>query len=82
MVHLTSGVCDNACSALSFLFVECDMDKNSTEVSKNVWCKFGLYKKGCHHASARERQALGLCTSEGKDPMPIVALIYLCGKKQ
>jgi hypothetical protein len=36
IVHLTAGVYDNACSALSFLFVKCDMDKNSTEVSKNV----------------------------------------------
>jgi hypothetical protein len=32
MVRLTAGAYDNACSALSFLFVECDMDKNSTQV--------------------------------------------------
>ena len=38
----------------------------------------GLYKKGHCCASARERHALGLCTSEGKDPIPITALLYLC----
>ena len=36
-VRLAAGPYDNSCSALSFLFVECDMDQNSTEVSKNVW---------------------------------------------
>ena len=54
------------------------MDKNSTAVTKNLWRTIGLYKKGCRCASARERRALGLCMSEGKDPMPIAALIYLC----
>jgi hypothetical protein len=77
-VRATAGAYDDACAAFSYLFVECDMDKNSTEVSKNLWHKIGLYKKGCHNTSARERQALGLHTSEGKDPMPIAALIYLC----
>ena len=77
-VNFTAGVYDNACCDLSCLFVECDMEKNSTEVSKNVWHKIGMYNKGCCRSSASERQACGIHTLEGKDPMPIAALIYLC----
>jgi hypothetical protein len=65
-------------SALAFLFVECETDKIASEVSKNLWKKVSLYKKGCRRANARERQELGLRTTKGKDPMPLAALVYLC----
>ena len=42
-----------------------------------MWQNLGMYKKGTHCKGARERQALGLRTTEGKDPIPLVAYIHL-----
>jgi len=36
-----------------------------------------MYKKGTRHKGARERQALGLRTTEGKDPIPLAAHTHL-----
>jgi hypothetical protein len=66
-VRLSAGAYDNACSALAFLFVECDIDKNATNSTKDLWRKIGLYKKGCRRRTAQERQSLGLRTQEGKE---------------
>ena len=37
----------------------------------------GLYKKGNRQKDAHERQALGLWTVEGKDPIPLAAYMHL-----
>jgi hypothetical protein len=78
IVHLSASAYDNACSSLAFLFVECDCSKDYSPVSKNLWRKITLYKKGYHQESAKERSDLGLRTAEGKDPLPLACLIYLC----
>ena len=36
-----------------------------------------MYKKGTRCKGARERQALGLQTTEGKDPIPLAAYTHL-----
>jgi hypothetical protein len=77
-VRLSASAYDNACSSLAFLFVECDCSKDYSPVSKNLWRKITLYKKGCRRESAKECSDLGLRTAEGKDPLPLACLIYLC----
>jgi hypothetical protein len=77
-VHLSASAYDNACSSLAFLFVEFDCSKDHCHVSKNLWRKTTLYKKGCSGESAKECSDLGLRTAEGKDPLLLTCLIYLC----
>ena len=45
LVRLSSTAYDGACSALSFLFVECDIPKDHSPVSTELR-KIGMYKKG------------------------------------
>jgi hypothetical protein len=54
------------------------MSKDATPVTKYSWRKISLYKKVCRHLSAQERKDHGLHISEGKDQLPLPALIYLC----
>jgi hypothetical protein len=72
-IRLCAGTFSNACSALSHLFTECNVDKGAHHSSRFLWRKLALYMKGLRRTGARERQKHGLRTSEGKDPMPFEA---------
>ena len=76
-IHLGAGSFSAACSALAFVFTECGIEKDGTPVAKHLWKQIALYMKGTRRTGARERQALGLRTIEGKDPMPFVAYVRL-----
>ena len=76
-IRLGAGSFSGACSALAFLFVECDIEKDATQNSKDLWWKVSLYMQGAHRTVVREHQALGLCMIEGKDPMPFPAYVKL-----
>jgi len=78
-VRLTASSYDGVCSALSFLFSECDLEKDHCETSKALWKKIGVYKRGYRQESAAQRREAGLRTAKGKDPLPLACLIYLAG---
>ena len=76
-IRLKPSSYDGVSSSLANLFVECNVSKDSTEGIKEMWRNLGMYKKGTRHKGARERQALGLRTTEGKDPIPLAAYTHL-----
>ncbi len=76
-ICLGVGSFSDACSALAFLFVECGIEKDATQNSKDLWRKISLYMQGACRTVAREHQALGLCMIEGKDLMPFPAYVKL-----
>ncbi len=76
-IRLKPSSYDGVSSSLANLFVECNVSKDSTEGIKEMWRNLGMYKKGTRRKGARERQALGLRTTEGKDPIPLAAYTHL-----
>lgn len=62
---------------LSYIFTECKGEKDVTAASRDLWKKVALYLKDTQRTGARQHQALGLCTIEGKDPMPCHAYVKL-----
>ena len=63
-IRLTKVSFDGACSALSFLFLECGVSKEKAN-SRELWTKLGTYKRGSSRRGAQERKKLGLSTVEG-----------------
>ena len=48
------GSFSNACSALSRLFTECNVEKGATIAPKHLWKQNALYLKGAQRTGARE----------------------------
>lgn len=68
---------DGVTSALSCLFTDCKIARDVNETVKHMWETIPLYKKGSGRKGAKERQSIGLRQTEGKDPMPFAAFLYL-----
>lgn len=64
-IRLGVGSFSNACSALSHLFLECNVDKSATRASRFLWKKLSIYLKGTRRTGARERQEHGIRVTEG-----------------
>ena len=76
-LRLTASSFDGVCSSLANLFTECEVPKDVSAATKDMWLRLSTYKKGSRRASARERREVGLCTAEGKGPLPVKCLQYL-----
>jgi hypothetical protein len=76
-LRLTASSFDGVCSSLANLFTECEVPKDVSAATKDMWLRLSTYKKGSRRASARERREAGLRTAEGKDPLPVKCLQYL-----
>jgi hypothetical protein len=84
-LRLKPGSYKNACVGLGHLYTKCGVDRGGTPVTRFLWEKLSLYLKGSTKTSAQQREALGMRTVEGKDPIPIEAynhLANLAGKRQ
>lgn len=76
-IRLSPSSYDAACSALSHLFTESGISKESNESTKELWTKLSAYKKGTRRLGVKEKDNLGLSTDEGKKPLPFSAYKYL-----
>jgi hypothetical protein len=76
-VRLHPSSYDSVTSSLGCLFTECKVARDVNAQVKQMWEQIPLYKKGSARKGAKERQALGLRMTEGKDPMSLAAYIQL-----
>jgi hypothetical protein len=76
-IRLGPGSYSTARSALAFLYSECGVSRDLSSNTKYLWRQLPIYQKGCARTSATEREALGLRTLEGKDPIPFAAYEHL-----
>ena len=59
IIRLSRASFDGAFSALSFIFLECGVQKDEG-ISKELWTKLGAYKRGSSRRGAQERKKLGV----------------------
>lgn len=77
-ISLSKSSYDGVTSALVNLYTECGVSRDVNNDVKEMCQLISIYKKGVTRDGARQRQALGLRTTEGKDSLPFAAYTYLC----
>jgi hypothetical protein len=76
-VRLHKSSYDGFTSSLAFLHKECGIPRDINPTVKKMWETISQYKKGTVRDGARQRKELGIRSSEGKDPLPFAAYVYL-----
>ena len=75
IVRLRLSSFEAHCSALAYLFTECDKDRDAT--CPGLFNELSKYKKGTRRMSAKERKKHGLRTTEGKKHLPFKGYVRL-----
>jgi hypothetical protein len=75
IVRLRLSSFEAHCSALAYLFTECDKDRDAT--CPGLFNELSKYKKGTRRMSAKERKKHGLKTTEGKKHLPFKGYVRL-----
>ena len=77
LIRLGHGSYSTARSSLAFLYGECGVSRELSENTKYLWKQMPIYQRGSARTAALQREALGMRTLEGKDPIPFAAFCHL-----